>query len=610
METSNPPNTLKIPEYNPLPNTSTQKNLILTWENIDLKIKIKKSSKLCSKKTKELHILKNQSGFAKSGECLAIMGGSGAGKSTLLNILSGRFLIEKNMKQKGKVKLNGKIMDYKKFKHVIGFVMQSDLFLETLKVEELFKFVVDLRFVNYTHKKKQNLIDSMIRDLKLDKARNNIVGGTFEKGISGGEKRRLNIGYELLTKPKILFLDEPTSGLDSYTGYIIVKLLKQIAKEQNIIIIYTIHQPSIDMGNLFDKLLILNKGKISYFGKRKGIEEYYSKLGYNCPIDINPLDYVIDISLTGGSETDVKFYNEFDKRSKNEIMKTINNVEKSEFDYKVKKAGGCKQFGILSKLALKNFFRNPLTVKIRLVQVIFLSIVFLLLYWQLDEPSKIDRTATQNRTGALYFVSINMFILYFQSALSTFPKERSIFLKEYNSGLYGIIPYFFSKLIIEIPLTSFFPILFSCIVYFVVNFNPGVSNFFLFIVGALLISNCGSIMGMFIGTLVSSSSAAIDIAPLIFFPFLMFAGFTTNTDNILHFLKFFEYLSPMRYVFEYFIRNEFEDYQEELGELGPIETLNFNMSMLICGFVLLGYIIMLMVLSLCCLKMKSKNVNN
>lgn len=470
--------TITIPEYSSLQNTPTNP-FILTWENLDLKITIKKSSKLCSKKTKQLHILKNQSGFAKSGECLAIMGGSGAGKSTLLNILSGQFEIAKNMKMEGSVKLNQKKMEWKVFKNIIGFVMQNDLFLETMKVEELFKFVVDLRKVGVSEKKKQDLVNKILIDLKLEKTRKNIVGGNFNKGISGGEKRRLNIGFELLRDPKILFLDEPTSGLDSYTGFIIVKLLKKLAKEKNMIIIYTIHQPSIDIGNLFDKLLILNKGKISYFGERKNIEKYYEELGYYCPININPLDYVIDIALIGGSEADEKFFSEFENKGiSSKIKTTIKNAPNTFINPKIKKANSLKQFQILSKKSFKNFIRNPLTFKIRLIQILFISIIFMLLFWQLPTVTPNKKTSIQNRTGALFFISINFFILYFQTTLTTFPAEREIFLKEYNAGLYGIIPYFLSKIIIEIPLTSFFPFLFTAITYYAVNFNNGVSNFF------------------------------------------------------------------------------------------------------------------------------------
>lgn len=97
-------------------------------------------------------------------------------------------------------------------------------------MDEIFKFVIDLIDITSTEEEKQKELKNVIRDLKLERAQSNQVGGELKKGISGGEKRRLNIGFELLKKPKILFLDEPTSGLDSYTSYIIVKLLRKLAR--------------------------------------------------------------------------------------------------------------------------------------------------------------------------------------------------------------------------------------------------------------------------------------------------------------------------------------------------------------------------------------------
>jgi len=112
---------------------------MLTWENVDLKINLKTKKSICAKVvTKQLHILKGVTGYAKSGECLAIMGGSGAGKSTLLNILSGKFDVEDNMELTGTVKINGDTMNWEKYRNITGFVMQRDIFMESLKVEEIF----------------------------------------------------------------------------------------------------------------------------------------------------------------------------------------------------------------------------------------------------------------------------------------------------------------------------------------------------------------------------------------------------------------------------------------------------------------------------------------
>jgi len=135
--------------------------------------------------------------------------------------------------------------------------------------------------------------------------------------------------------------------------------------------------------------------------------------------------------------------------------------------------------------------------------------------------------------------------------------EREIFVKEYNSGLYGIVPYYTSKLLIEMPLTALFPTLFVSIVYYIVNFNNGANHFFFFVLGGILIAWIGTLMGIFIGTLVTDLSVAIEIAPMVFVPFILFSGFTTNTDNIIPPLKVIEYISPVRYIFEFFVTNEF-----------------------------------------------------
>ena len=106
---------------------------------------------------------------------------------------------------------------------------------------------------NATKAEKKEIVDETIKSMKLEAARNTLIGGNLIKGVSGGEKKRTNIAFELISNPQILFLDEPTSGLDSFTSYIIVSQLQKFAKEKNKTIVYTIHQPNSDIFKLFDK---------------------------------------------------------------------------------------------------------------------------------------------------------------------------------------------------------------------------------------------------------------------------------------------------------------------------------------------------------------------
>lgn len=379
----------------------------LTWEQVSLEL---------HKKKERTYLLNNVSGFAKSGECLAIMGGSGAGKSTLLNILANRMGSTKELKVNADVRLNKEELNWDHFRNIIGFVMQRDIFFENMRVNEIFRFTVELSNPNLPEKEKQEKIKSMIEELKIERAENSFVGGMFTKGISGGEKRRLNIGAELLTNPKILFLDEPTSGLDSYTAFLIITLLKKIAREKNIIVIYTIHQPTHDIFQLFDNLCILRKGETMYFGEAQKATGYFSELGYEPPSKRLPIDYFIDLSIKGNDEMIEQFNNSYKQTSLPFIQETIENVPNKKLDTHVKKAGFCREFNLLSRRAFKQVIRNPMTFKIRIAQTIFLTVLFCLMYGQIEKINPTDPNTILDRVGALFFLSVNQFMMYYSIA--------------------------------------------------------------------------------------------------------------------------------------------------------------------------------------------------
>lgn len=244
-----------------------------------------------------------------------------------------------------------------------------------------------------------------------------------------------------------------------------------------------------------------------------------------------------------------------------------------------------------------------MTFRIRIVQVLFIATFFMMLFWQLDPVNPKDAVSIQNRLGALFFVSINMFIMYFQTSVALFPVERDIFLKEFDSGLYSLIPYFFAKIIIDLPLTALFPMLFSSIVYYAVSFYSPVEHFFFFMLGTVLMCWMAVLFGIFIGSIVSDANVAIEIAPMIFVPMILFSGYTTNTENIVIVLKGLEYLSPVRYAFEFFVHNEFG--WRDIDPVNPVDTLNFDLSIWKITLIFLGYCFFLIIMSMVFLKIGS-----
>ncbi|KAI3661157.1 hypothetical protein MP638_005594 [Amoeboaphelidium occidentale] len=188
-----------------------------------------------------------------------------------------------------------------------AYVMQDDVFLGNLTVFETLSYAYDLNVVDpqYDRKEKDARITAILKALKLEKVKNSRVGDALKRGISGGETRRLSIAVELVTKPGLLFLDEPTSGLDSVNALNVIKAVKLLCQTYNTTIVCTIHQPSSTIFQMFDNLLILDAGKIVYFGGALASIECFNNKGYDCPIYMNPAEFILDVVLSADNSSEV-----------------------------------------------------------------------------------------------------------------------------------------------------------------------------------------------------------------------------------------------------------------------------------------------------------------
>ena len=171
---------------------------------------------------------------------MAVMGASGSGKTSFLNILGQRLGLSRGSRMTGEVRCNNRKLLKNDFGKFGAFVQQDDVLLETFTPEESFRFAARLR-TSLSASRIEEKVDEIVDRLGLKNCRSTKIGGILMKGISGGERKRTSIGYELITDPNLLLCDEPTSGLDSTTSLRIIKDLKAEAKERNMTIICTIH---------------------------------------------------------------------------------------------------------------------------------------------------------------------------------------------------------------------------------------------------------------------------------------------------------------------------------------------------------------------------------
>ena len=225
------------------------------------------------------------------GEILAMLGPSGSGKTTLITALGGRL----GGQLSGTITYNGKPFS-NQMKRNTGFVTQDDALYPHLTVTETLVFTALLRLPNSISTKDKVLhAEAVITQLGLTKCKDSIIGDPFLRGVSGGERKRVSIGQEMLINPSLLFLDEPTSGLDSTTAQRIVSTLWELASGGRTVVM-TIHQPSSRLFYMFHKVLLLSEGNPLYFGKGAEAMDYFSSIGFVPSVAMNPADFLLDLA--------------------------------------------------------------------------------------------------------------------------------------------------------------------------------------------------------------------------------------------------------------------------------------------------------------------------
>ena len=362
---------------------------------------------------------------------------------------------------------------YEQFGDFANYVMQQDVLLATMTVRETLEFAANLKIDKPSTEKKQ-LIEELAKSLKLDGCLDTLVGGSKIKGISGGEKKRTSIAFELISDPAVLMLDEPTSGLDSLTSFVIVKYLRRLAKEQRKTIIMTIHQPNSDIFHEFDKLILMVEGQIIYQGKAGLAVEYFSRnFGLHCPWHVNPADYFMSI-IHHESEENVENYPKYFKTYSNEQEPYIT------LDTEMREKGCiqsrephetsfCYTLGVLLRRDLNNAWRNPMVIACRLANNVFIALLTAGAYYKFS-GEYMEEQNWRAIVGYFFFFSMGI-MLEVTPVCLVFPTERTVFLKEESAKLYSTAPYFLSRSIVEIPYIAIIPMVMCLLTYWTVNLS-------------------------------------------------------------------------------------------------------------------------------------------
>lgn len=524
-----------------------------------------KSSKTLFKKKPEgkiipqKRILDHISFDLPAGSLMAIIGGSGSGKTTLLNVLADRSS-SSTLEQNGSILYN----DSNLSKIRNAYVIQQDILSPTLTTRETLQFATELRLPDITNSQERlKLVEEVILELGLKDSADTMVGDSTHKGLSGGEKRRLSIGIQLLSNPSLLFLDEPTTGLDAHSAFLLIKTLKNLSTRGRTIIV-SIHQPRSDIFFLFDNLCILSQGQTVYNDRIDKVLEYFHNLSYDVPVSVNPADFLIDVTTvdlrTRESERQglirlaelAKSWKAYQKLENNQL--NLNESIESREIHKTR-APFYREVKVLMRRTLLLTIRDKATFLSLICESVFMGIIC---GWVFYKPGN-SLSGIRTIAGALY--SANglqgyLMLLFETYRLSSY--DIKIFDRERADNCITVPGFLISRRIAKFFTEDILiTLLFSVITYFMMGLITEARNFFIYWM-TILIVHCASMTFATFSVAVSREFAKASLLANLNFTLQSFAcGFFVNAKIMPVYVRWTKYIAFLWYGFGALIANQF-----------------------------------------------------
>ncbi|KAI8020011.1 ABC transporter G family member 11 [Camellia lanceoleosa] len=468
----------------------------LTWKDMTVMVSL-------SRNGETQNVLEGLTGYAEPGSFTALMGPSGSGKSTMLDALSGR--LASNAFLSGTILLNGRKANLSF--GTAAYVTQDDDLIGTLTVRETISYSAQLRLPDrMPWSEKNTLIESTIIEMGLQDCADTVIGNWHLRGVSGGEKRRVSIALEILMRPRLLFLDEPTSGLDSASAFFVTQTLRGLSRDGRTVIA-SIHQPSSEVFELFDRLYLLSGGKTVYFGQASEAYEFFAQACFPCPALRNPSDHFLrcinsdfdkvkatlkgsmklrydtnddpleKITTAEAIRTLIDFYHTSQYcYSAREKVEQISEVKGTVLDSGGSQASFLMQAFTLTKRSFINMSRDFGYYWLRLVIYIVVTICIGTIYLDVGTgyTSILARGACASFVfGFVTFMSIGGF--------PSFVEDMKVFQRERLNGHYGVTAFVIGNTISAMPFLVLITFISGTVCYFMVRLHPGFEHYIFFV---------------------------------------------------------------------------------------------------------------------------------
>ncbi|KAH9766508.1 ABC transporter G family member 37 [Citrus sinensis] len=418
---------------------------------------------------KKLQLLHDITGAFRPGILTALMGVSGAGKTTLMDVLSGRKtggIIQ------GEIRVGGYPKVQKTFARISGYCEQTDIHSPQITVEESVKFSAWLRLPPeidsetkaYLLSIMQRFVEEVIETIELDDIKDSLVGIPGQSGLSTEQRKRLTIAVELVSNPSIIFMDEPTSGLDARAAAIVMRAVKNVVRTGRTTVC-TIHQPSIDVFEAFDELLLMKAGgRIIYSGmlgrhSSKLIEYFQGISGVpQIKANYNPATWMLEVT-SASTEAELGQTIELVNR----LSEPQPGSKELRFPTRYPQSSMEQYLACLWKQHL-SYWRSPEYNMARFVFMIFAALLFGAVVWQKGKEINKEEDLIVI-LGSMYIAVIFLGVNYCSTVLPYVATERTVLYREKFAGMYSPWAYSFAQVTVEIPYIMLHAIIYVAITY-------------------------------------------------------------------------------------------------------------------------------------------------
>ncbi|KAL1545552.1 ABC transporter G member 23 [Salvia divinorum] len=495
------------------------------------------------------NILKSISFVARSSEILAVVGPSGTGKSTLLRIVSGRVR-DRDFDPKSIVLNDSIVASQEHLRKICGFIAQEDTLFPLLTVKETLMFSAKFRLKEMTARDREDRVDCLMQELGLVHVADTFVGDEDNRGISGGERKRVSIAVDVIHDPPILLLDEPTSGLDSSSALHVVELLSSMAQGRQRTIILSIHQPSYRILQRIPNFLILSHGLVVHNGSLQSLELAITKQGFKIPPQINPLEFSMEmVSILEESYTKNQNTNMY---STLQIERAKKEIGSDPFVWRV------YEIMVLCVRLWKIIYRTKQLLLARTMQGLVGGLGLGSVYVGVRK----DEGGVAERLG-LFAFSLSFLLSSTVEALPIYLQERRVLMKEASRGSYRVSSYLIANTIIFFPVLFVVAILFSVPLYWIVGLNPSYSAFLFFTLVVWLIVLMASSLVLFLSVISPDFISGNSLICTALGAFFLFSGYFIPREFIPKYWLFMYYVSLYRYPLDSLLLNEYWSERDE-----------------------------------------------